>query len=225
MQSRYHTQVENPGYSRRLSLQATAHGLWKQSPVTFANQITLIRILLIPVFVGFLIYYARGLDDGMGDERLRYAAIVTFTIAALSDALDGWVARRFNQHSKLGVILDPLADKLLLVSAICTLSFGVWPVKLPLWFVILYLTREVLSVLGAFVIHFIVGKVSIKAHWTGKVATFSEIAVVSVALLCLSKLITPVSIFSALFIFTSGMIYLGEAIRQIKVTGHGKSES
>lgn len=192
-------------------------------PVTFANQITLIRILLIPVFVGFVVYYTRGLEAGLGNERLRYAAIVTFTIAALSDALDGWIARRFNQHSNLGVILDPIADKLLLVAAICTLSFGDWPVKLPLWFVILYLTREVLSVIGAFVIHFTVGKVHIKAHWTGKVATFSEIAVVSVAILRLPQFVLPVSIFSALFIFTSGMIYIGEAIRQIKVTGHGKS--
>jgi CDP-diacylglycerol--glycerol-3-phosphate 3-phosphatidyltransferase/cardiolipin synthase len=191
--------------------------------VTLANQITLIRILLIPVFVGFVVYYAHGLEAGMGDERLRYAAIVTFTIAALSDALDGWIARRFNQHSKLGVILDPLADKLLLVSAICTLSFGDWPVKLPLWFVILYLTREVFSVIGAFVIHFTVGKVNIRAHWTGKVATFSEIAVVGVAILRLPTLVLPVTIFSALFIFTSGMIYIGEAIRQIKVSGHGKS--
>ncbi len=191
--------------------------------MTLANQITLVRILLIPVFVGFVVYYAEGLKAGMGDERLRYAAIVTFTIAALSDALDGWVARRFNQHSKLGVILDPVADKLLLISAICTLSFGDWPVKLPFWFVILYLTREVFSVIGAFVIHFIVGKVNIKAHWTGKVATFSEIAVVSVALLCLPGFILPVSIFSALFIFISGMIYIGEAIRQIKVSGHGTS--
>lgn len=191
--------------------------------MTFANQITLVRILLIPVFVGFVVYYTRGLEAGMGDERLRYAAIVTFTIAALSDALDGWIARRFNQHSKLGVILDPIADKLLLVAAICTLSFGDWPVKLPLWFVILYLTREVFSVIGAFVIHFTVGKVNIRAHWTGKIATFSEIAVVSVAILRLPQFVLPVTIFSALFIFTSGMIYIGEAIRQIKVTGHGKS--
>ncbi|MEZ0390022.1 MAG: CDP-alcohol phosphatidyltransferase family protein [Verrucomicrobium sp.] len=192
--------------------------------MTVANQITLVRILLIPVFVGFAVYYSDTVKAGAPNESLRFWAMAAFAIAALSDGIDGWVARRFNQRSKLGAILDPLADKLLLITTICTLSFTAWPAKLPMWFVILYLTREVFSVAGAFVIKFVSGSVQIQPHWTGKAATFCEIAVVSVAMLNLTTLVLPASIVAGVFIFSSGMVYLAVAIRQIQASGHGNPE-
>jgi CDP-diacylglycerol--glycerol-3-phosphate 3-phosphatidyltransferase/cardiolipin synthase len=193
--------------------------------VTVANQITLVRIFLIPVFVGFAVYYSDSVVRGSPQDSLRYWAMAVFAIAALSDGIDGWVARRFNQRSKLGAILDPLADKLLLMTAICTLSFTAWPAKLPLWFVILYIAREVLSVAGAFVIKFVAGTVQIQPHWSGKTATVLEIAAVSVAMLNLTPLVLPVSIIAGVFIFSSGMVYLAVAVRQIKASGHGNAES
>lgn len=200
-------------------------GLRKRSPVTVANQITLARILLIPVFVGFAVYYSDSVKAGHPNESLRYWAMAVFAAAALSDGIDGWVARRFNQRSKLGVILDPLADKLLLMSAIITLSVTAWPAKLPLWFVILYLTREVFSIAGAFVIKHVAGSVQIQPHWTGKSATVGEIAAVSVAMLNLTPLVLPASIVAGVFIFSSGMVYLAVAVRQIQASGHGNPES
>src|SRR5688572_7802341 len=95
--------------------------------VTIATQITVVRILLIPVFIGLAIYYARGAAAGLPNEWLRYGAIAAFVVAAVSDAIDGWVARRFRQESNLGRLLDPLADKLLLVAAVLVLALSSWP--------------------------------------------------------------------------------------------------
>src|SRR5580765_5244540 len=105
--------------------------------MTTANKITILRILLVPFFVMQVLYYA----DASGQaarEWYRIAALWTFGVAAISDALDGYIARRYNQRSELGAILDPLADKLLLVSGIVVLSFEHPPYQqylatLPLW--------------------------------------------------------------------------------------------
>ena len=86
--------------------------------MTTANKITIGRILLIPVFVLLAIYYGESVRSGQPDDRLRWAAVIVFVVAAGSDALDGYIARRFQQRSRLGVILDPLADKALLVAAL-----------------------------------------------------------------------------------------------------------
>ena len=116
--------------------------------MTVANQITLVRILLIPVFVVFAVYYADSVRDGATQDWLRWAAVAGFVIAAASDGLDGWIARRFNQRSALGVVLDPIADKGLLLTAIITLSLYPWPVSLPLWFPVLVIARDVVILVG-----------------------------------------------------------------------------
>jgi cardiolipin synthase len=100
--------------------------------MTTANKITILRILLIPFFVVELIYYVR-----TGNESHRLAALLSFAIAAILDGVDGYIARRYNQISELGKILDPLADKLLLVSGIVALSFnhGNFLGQIPLWLI------------------------------------------------------------------------------------------
>src|SRR5262245_28611271 len=76
--------------------------------MTTANKITLVRILMIPAFVTMAIYYGESIKRGEPMEWMRFTAIAIFLIAAVSDGLDGYVARRYNQRSSLGVILDPL---------------------------------------------------------------------------------------------------------------------
>ena len=193
-------------------------------PVTLANKITLSRILLIPVFVGFAIEYTQSIDEGVVEESMRYIAMTVFAIASLSDALDGWVARKFNQRSRLGVILDPLADKLLVVSAVGTLSFAGWPVPLPLWFIIIIFAREIFSTIGAFVIKHFAGHVHIEPHWTGKVSTFLALVTISLALLCWAPPLPWAAAFASLFACTSGAVYTLEAARQIQAAGHGNPE-
>src|SRR6188474_3440269 len=94
--------------------------------MTTANKITVVRILMIPVFVTLAIYYGQSIQEGDPQDWQRFAAIAVFLLAAVSDGLDGYVARRYNQRSSLGMILDPIADKGLLLSGIITLSLTSW---------------------------------------------------------------------------------------------------
>src|SRR5437588_10854798 len=93
-----------------------------RSIMTTANKITVVRILMIPVFVTLAIYYGQSIQRGTPLEWQRFAAITVFLLAAASDGLDGYVARRYKQRSALGAVLDPIAAQGLLLSGIITLS-------------------------------------------------------------------------------------------------------
>ncbi len=122
--------------------------------MTTANKITVIRILMIPVFVTLAIYYGQSIQEGSPQDWQRFAAIAVFLLAAVSDGLDGYVARRYNQRSSLGMILDPIADKGLLLSGIITLSISNWSTgdqhygKFPAWFPVLVITRDTVILVG-----------------------------------------------------------------------------
>jgi CDP-diacylglycerol--glycerol-3-phosphate 3-phosphatidyltransferase len=143
--------------------------------MTTANKITILRILLTPFFVVEMIYYVR-----TGNEAHRLAALLSFAIAAILDGVDGYIARHYNQISELGKILDPLADKLLLVSGIVALSFnhGNFLGQIPLWLTGTIIGRDLLILLGVAVIRFTVGKVVVRPRFTGKIATVLQMAVV-----------------------------------------------
>ena len=160
-----------------------AGGLGTLRPVTLANQITLVRILLIPVFVVFAVYYSASLRDGAPVEWLHWAAIAAFVVAAASDGLDGWIARRFNQRSALGVVLDPIADKGLLLTAIITLSLYPWSAGLPIWFPILVIARDAVILVGCGVLKFLTGEVEVRPSALGKIATALQMAAVAWILL------------------------------------------
>ena len=151
--------------------------------MTVANQITLVRIMLIPVFVVFAIYYSAGVRAGAAEESLRWAAVAVFVVAAASDGLDGWVARRFSQRSALGVVLDPIADKGLLLTAIITLSLYPWPVSLPLWFPVLVIARDVVILVGCGLLKFFTGDVEVRPSMLWKIATALQMAAVAWVLL------------------------------------------
>ena len=143
--------------------------------MTTANQVTIARILLVPFFIMAVIYYVQ-----TGIEAYRWLAISCFALAAISDALDGFIARHFNQWSELGTVLDPLADKLLLVSGIVLLSFdnhGRLP-SVPIWLAVIVLSRDVFLLIGYAVIHFLAGGMKVKPHLLGKIATVLQMATV-----------------------------------------------
>jgi len=100
--------------------------------MTLANKITVTRLLLIPVFILFSAYYSKSVESGQENMNFRIGALIVFALASLSDALDGYIARNFNQSTKLGRVLDPVADKLLLLSGVITLSVSYWHAGLPL---------------------------------------------------------------------------------------------
>src|SRR5438874_4453899 len=134
--------------------------LVEQRAMTTANKITVARILMIPVFVTLAIYYGESIQRGAPLEWQRFAAIFVFLLAAASDGLDGYIARRYNQRSALGVILDPIADKGLLLSGIITLSITNWSQsdpdygKFPVWFPVLVITRDAVILVGAAILHY-----------------------------------------------------------------------
>src|SRR5215472_14664566 len=136
--------------------------------MTTANKVTIGRILLIPFFVVEVLYYMK-----TGNDVHRLLAILAFGLASIFDGVDGYIARRYNQRSELGAVLDPLADKLLLISGIVLLSFDQRPYlqSVPLWLTGTIIGRDILLLIGLIVIQMMVGKVGVKPRFLGKVAT------------------------------------------------------
>lgn len=199
--------------------------------MTTANKITVIRIMMIPVFVTLAIYYGESIQEGNPQDWMRFTAIAVFLLAALSDGLDGYVARRYNQRSSLGVILDPIADKGLLLSGIITLSISNWSQvdphygKFPAWFPVLVITRDVVIVTGSLLLHVLNGKVRVRPSWTGKVATVLQMA--AIAWVMLQMRIPPLIyiVYAAgFFTLVSGVIYFRNGLRQLSAEGHANAK-
>ncbi len=182
---------------------------------------------MIPVFVTMAIYYGQSIERGAPLEWQRFTAIVIFLVAAASDGLDGYVARRYKQRSALGAILDPIADKGLLLSAIITLSISNWSDidpeygRFPAWFPVLVITRDAVILVGAGVLHLLNGKVQVKPSWTGKVATVLQMAAIAWVMLQLHFLpLLYVVIAAGVFTFISGIVYVMDGVRQLQAEGH-----
>jgi CDP-diacylglycerol--glycerol-3-phosphate 3-phosphatidyltransferase len=181
--------------------------------MTTANKVTIFRTMLIPFFVVEVLYYVRD-----GHELHRWLAVGIFLFASICDGVDGFIARRFNQRSELGALLDPLADKLLLVSAVVLLSLSNEPhlTPLPLWFTGTVIGRDVLLLVGLIVIHIMMGKPIIRPRWVGKVATVLQMAVVLWILLKLPGAFCPwLTVAGALCTGISGVLYVLDGIRQL----------
>ena len=196
-----------------------------RSSMTTANKITVVRILLIPVFVLLAVYYGHSVTEGDPQEGLRYAAIAVFLLAAVSDGLDGYVARKYNQRSKLGAILDPIADKGLLLAALLTLTFINWGYQFPLWFPVLVITRDVVIVAGSFGLHYLNGEVQVHPRWSGKIATVFQMIAISWVMLQLQVVAPSVPVLLAgIFTLISGVAYVMDGIRQLQRSEDSRPE-
>ncbi len=131
------------------------------------NLITICRIALAPVMILLL------------KEQQYAASLAVFILAGVSDGLDGFIAKRFNFVSRLGSILDPLADKILLVSSYVMLTLLD---QLPFWLMLTVAFRDLLIVGGYLVYTSMVGPVQMRPSWLSKVNTFMQIALVIVIL-------------------------------------------
>ena len=140
--------------------------------LTAANQLTITRMLLIPAFVILLMYGYRGW------------ALITFFTAAITDLLDGLIARLTGQKTTLGAWLDPMADKLLLVTmfVMLTLPDIGSANRLPLWFTVLVISRDVAIVLTVAVVNLAVGPRTFRPSIYGKIATATFVVTGVVAL-------------------------------------------
>ncbi|MGI8431453.1 MAG: CDP-alcohol phosphatidyltransferase family protein, partial [Chthoniobacterales bacterium] len=187
-------------------------------------------ILMIPAFVLMALYYGESIKRGEPLEWQRYTAIAIFLLAAVSDGLDGYIARRYNQKSALGVILDPIADKGLLLSGIITLSISNWSDvdpqggHFPTWFHVLVISRDAVILIGSGVLHLLNGKVQVRPVWTGKVATFLQMAAIAWVMLQLHVLpLLYVVIAAGFFTLVSGVIYVMDGFRQLGAAGHSSA--
>jgi cardiolipin synthase len=171
--------------------------------LTTANQLTILRMLLIPAFVILLLYGHRGW------------ALLTFLTAAATDLLDGLIARVAGQKTDLGAWLDPMADKLLLVTMFVMLtlpSIGSAN-RLPLWFTVLVISRDVAIVLTVAVINLAVGHRTFRPSIYGKIATGTYI-LTGVAALYFNYLDRPSPVVTA-FVWASLVITLVSGIHYL----------
>ncbi|MFC1674665.1 CDP-alcohol phosphatidyltransferase family protein [Candidatus Omnitrophota bacterium] len=148
--------------------------------MNFANKISTFRILSVPFFIASLVYYTPESD------YLRFVALGIFSLAVISDAVDGYIARRSKQLSKAGLVLDPLADKALLLSAfVCLHLVEGLPsgIRFPLWVILIVISRDVVLIFGSAVIYVVKQKIDIRPTRLGKVTTILQmITVISLLL-------------------------------------------
>lgn len=155
---------------------ANCLNLFRSMILTIPNLLTFLRMALIPVFASLLYY---------GNTNW---ALATFVIAGFSDGVDGFIARRFQQESKLGTIIDPIADKLLMTTAFVVLSLPhvLEPVRflpVPFWVTAAVIGRDVLIVTVAVAIVTMTGFRDFKPSWLGKLSTLVQVAAVTLILI------------------------------------------
>ena len=164
--------------------------------MNFPNTITLFRILLTPFFFTELVSYRTGA------EHHRWIALAILMTASLTDALDGFLARVTKNRTALGRFLDPLADKLLLVSGFLGLLFvSALPFRPPLWIIVTIVFRDLVIIVGLILIFLISGTVEVRPNFLGKATTaFQMITLIAILL------ITPAAVF--LWYVTAGLTIL-----------------
>ena len=186
--------------------------------MTYATAITILRPFLVPVFCVLAIRYGDSVSSGSPNETTRWLAVGTYIVAAAMDGIDGWVARRFNQKSLIGSILDPLTDKALLLTGLITLTLVDWGQdwRLPMWFLVLVIARDIEIIVGIWILYFINRRVPIKPHWTGKVCTVLQMIAMGWIMLRFTAidLIYP-TIAATIFTIWSGYEYYMMGYRQL----------
>ena len=174
-----------------------------------ANKITIIRILLVPFLLTCLLYYKPE------NDFLRFIALGIFIACGITDAIDGYIARKFYQKTKLGRILDPLADKALLLTAFLSLTIiKNIPVasKIPPWLTIMVISRDAIILLGAAIIFVLIKDIEIRPSILGKITTFFQMATVVAALLQVG-FINILWWVTAFFTISSGLGYIWQGTR------------
>ncbi|MHB1495774.1 MAG: CDP-alcohol phosphatidyltransferase family protein [Acidithiobacillus sp.] len=132
------------------------------------NLLTLLRLFLVPV-----IFYALA-------KGLFAVALIIFLVAAITDALDGWIARHYHLQTCLGAVLDPVADKLLVVTTVITLT---WLQRIPLWMTVAIISRDLLIVGGGLLYLLLIGKFSVRPTLLSKWNTVLQFIVIVLVLL------------------------------------------
>lgn len=182
--------------------------------LTIPNMITIMRLLLVPAVV-----------LAMLDMRWDWA-FAGFLVAGISDGVDGFIARRFNQHSRLGAYLDPIADKLLLVSVFVVMGFiG----ELPMWLVVMMVSRDALIICAVLLSTVMSHPVEMKPLFVSKANTAMQIILAAVVLgeLALTVQLDPLRpgliLLSGVLTVASAAAYLVAWLRHMSGYGEGST--
>ena len=169
------------------------------------NKLTVLRVIMVPFFVFFML-------TDVGGAANKWIALVIFAVASLTDMLDGKIARARGLVTNFGKFMDPLADKLLVSSAlICMIELGM----LPAWIVIIIISRE--FIITGFRLIAVENGVVIAASWWGKIKTVMQMAMIIVVMLGSNDLIGMVLIaLATIFTVISGVDYIVKNIGVLK---------
>lgn len=147
--------------------------------MNIANQLSVLRMILVPIFVGALLYYSP-------ERSYCYPLILgAFLLACLTDGVDGYLARKLNEKTVLGSYIDPIADKLLLLSGFLSLSFMEHlpaRMRIPAWLTIPIIARDVIILIGSTLVFLTTGKLTARPLFIGKLTTVLQMASLFVAL-------------------------------------------
>ena len=186
--------------------------------MTLASKISVGRLLCAPVFAVLAVYYGESIKAGQANETIRWWAVGVFIIASLSDFVDGYIARNFNQRSKFGAFIDPMADKTLLLTGIVFLTFIPWGEgwHIPIWFTALMIARDIIIIVGIWILHYFNSHVPIKPHWSGKVCTFTQMLLLGWVMLKTIPF-SPIypTILATIFTIWSGIEYFRQGLHML----------
>jgi cardiolipin synthase len=178
----------------------------RKNRLNLANRITLTRIILVPIFITLLLYHS--------PERayLHTLSIFIFLAACFSDALDGYLARQRGETTELGSYIDPIADKLLLLSGFLCLSLiNHLPseMHIPAWVTIPIISRDVIIVIGSVIVFFTSGKLQPKPIFIGKITTVVQmITLFSSLIMAPQEVRLGLQAAAVLFTVWSGILYV-----------------
>ncbi|MDP3919607.1 MAG: CDP-diacylglycerol--glycerol-3-phosphate 3-phosphatidyltransferase [Candidatus Omnitrophota bacterium] len=173
------------------------------------NYITLVRVLLVPWFFIALVSYTPG------EEFYRWTAFWIFAVAALTDALDGFLARILNKQTKLGRFLDPLADKLLLLAGFVGLVYvEALMYRPPLWVTVSIVFRDFFIVAGILIIYLLTGNIRIQPNMLGRVTTVFQMGTLILILLQL-RWAVPMCYATAMLTIVSMLAYAARELRAL----------
>lgn len=187
--------------------------------MNFANKISTFRILSVPFFIASLIYYSKDRD------YLRAVALLIFLVAVISDAVDGYIARKSKQQSKAGLVLDPLGDKLLLMSAFICLSLDrEFNLRFPLWVTLIVVSRDMIILLGTVVIYMVKQHIDVYPTRWGKLTTIFQMLAV-IAVLIQFNLAYIFWWLAVLFTLVSGIDYVRRGFKTLYATDNNRLHS
>jgi len=154
--------------------------------LNWANRITIFRILLIAPFVSLMLKTNDVALNCGAQNAMRYVAILTFLLMGISDGVDGYLARTRNQITKLGAFLDPIADKLLMISACLLLASQRGHVRgflLPPTVIVLIIGKDLFLLIGFAIVYLITSRILIAPVFVGKLATTLQLLMVAAILI------------------------------------------